>query len=180
MRHRSIQEITADRAARQTAEQHVDVELRVANLERLKQSGWTVNIGEPDSPVITGTYQATWPQPPEFDGWLIYGLDAWVNHVSTSGDITIWIYRIRNSGGSGVTVASMIETPITILEGEKSSLVAGTPQPDIDSFGYFNCNPTYPTFDAYMIEVDTPGTGAQGLSVNVAVGMERVPDSGYH
>ncbi len=153
----------------------------------LNTTGWTVALGGPLEPVVTGVDQIAFPVPREIVGdgtsaWYIFSPSAGVYTPSSSGAIEIMIGRIRSDGtGTGFSVEdNLLDVSIFIDATENSSRSAAT-QTVVSQYGYLQDNDTFGgSYDFLTISVLSAGVGATGLSVNIPIGIERVAGSGYH
>ena len=105
-----------------------------------------------DTTLATGDSQFHLFIPPEMDSWDLVDVDAAVAIVSTTNTPTIQIRNVTDA-------ADMLSTKITIDSGEKTSYTAAI-APAIDT-----ANDSVVTGNELSVDVDSAGTGAEGLSV---------------
>lgn len=145
----------------------------------LTETGWTVVFGDGFTPVVTGLYQAIWEVPRTIVGdgtynWYVFDPSARVATPSTSVDVEIMLYRVRNASVSNIT-----DDPIVIDAGTYSSRDSASPCA-IHAYRDLRDEDGSPAkYDAIMIGVDVAGD-AEGLSVTVPIGIERPVGSGVH
>jgi len=113
-----------------------------------------IDVVRYDEAVVVGDGQAVFVVPAELNGWDLVAVGAHVFTVSSSGTPTI---QIRNA----TQTADMLSTRITIDASEKDSATAAAAAV-IDTG-----NDDVATGDEIYIDVDTAGTGTQGLQVRL-------------
>lgn len=181
-----IQEPTQDRAIQ-------GLEFRTRQLFRrppppfAAETGWTVVFGSGTTPVVTGDYQAIWKVPREIVGygtpttapypWYIYHPSAGVVTAPTGGDVEIQIYRVDTDSDAVLSVTALLVTPLLILEDSLDSSTSVQPEV-VQSEAILDYDFT-PIYSSLMIGIDA-ANGAAGLSINVPIGVEQPPGSGYH
>ncbi len=146
--------------------------------------GWTVVLGDGDTPVVTGDYQVIWKVPRQIVGstgddslWYIYEPSASVRSASTAVDVEIWLWRVRNLGGTSNTVGALLDSPIVIDANTQDSNESASPVVVTQYANLVDFTPD--NWDSIMVEVTAAGD-ATGLSINVPIGPERPFGSGYH
>lgn len=144
-------------------------------------TGWTVVFGDGETPLVTGDYQAIWKVDRNIVGdgtfnWYIFDPSASVKAASSALDVEIWLYRVRNFG-AGTTVAAMLDSPIVIDATTLDSRESASPPVVAQWFNLLD-EDGGPNYDSIMVGIDVAGD-ATGLSINVPIGIERVPGSGY-
>lgn len=146
-----------------------DLERRVHRLERRVPPSAGVyeikvfadaNTGDGNLPdevtvVSVGDGKFIFAIPHPLDTYFLTLAHAFITTASSSGVVTV---MIRNA----TAAVDMLSTAITIDQGDFTSYAAATP-PVID---YANAQVS--TGDRIAIDVDTAGTGAQGLGVKLA------------
>lgn len=129
--------------------------LRILSVREYAQSQYGEQIIQlliTDTTLATGDSQIHFFIPPELDSWDLVDADAAVSVVSTTGTPTIQIRNVTDA-------ADMLSTKITIDSGEKTSYTAAI-APVIDT-----ANDSVVTGNELAIDVDSAGTGAEGLNV---------------
>lgn len=110
--------------------------------------------------LAVGDGQAYFTIPASLNGYNITSIHAALTTVSTSGNPTIQVARIR----SGVSV-DVLSTKVTIDANTNNSYIATTP-PVINT-----SNDDVQTGDIIRVDVDVAGSGARGLMVLIAIGV---------
>lgn len=159
---RSIEEVAHNRAVQDAAEFHVDVENRVANLER-RGGGvavYEIKVFEDVNDVLVGDGRFWWPIPEDLGEAEIIQVEAGVSTASSGGTVQVQI--AHQPGGTG-GLSDILSTKISIEAGFKNSMDAAA-QPAI-SGGVWAVN----RGDWLRIDIDSAGSGAKGLAVMVAL-----------
>jgi hypothetical protein len=116
-----------------------------------------IQVTDPNgSSLSVGDSQAYLPVTPVISGYSLTSVVASVATASSSGAITVQLRRVRS--GSPV---DMLSTGVTIDQSELDSTTAATPYV-IDT-----ANDDVLTTDQILIDIDSAGTGAKGLSVTL-------------
>lgn len=111
-------------------------------------------VTDPATTLTTGDGKAYFLIPSELNGWLLLSAHAAVATVSSSGVVTVQLNNVTQA-------VDMLSTAITIDANERTSYTAATP-PVINP-----ANADVATGDVIRIDVDTAGTGAAGLIVQL-------------
>ncbi len=148
-------------------------------------TGWTALFGDRFEPVVTGVDTIQWQVPRQIVGstgsppWFIFDPEAGLYTPSSSGNVEIMLGARLADGVGGYSAFDLLDSPIVIEAGELSSRSAAS-QPVVSQNGDLVNYDSLPAYGFIMISVQSAGTDATGLSVNVPIGIERVSGSGYH
>ena len=113
-----------------------------------------LKIVDDTTAITTGDGQLVFMIPPELDGAMLVRAEAFVSTASSSGAPAIQVRNITQS-------LDVLSTAITIDANEKTSLTAAT-KPVIKPTVIFRSG------DLIAIDIDTAGTGAKGLGVQLS------------
>ncbi len=150
----------------------------------LRQTGWTAVFGDAETPVPTGAELVTWKVPRQIVGdgtfnWYIYQPSAAVVSPPSGEDVEIWLYRLRTDGTTILTVTSLLDTALIIDDGTLDSNVSSQPVTVAQYANLLDTEAGSGNYDSILVAIDTAG-GAEGLSINVPIGIEQPAGSGYH
>lgn len=162
-KRRTVAEIAAMRAQMESARASVDVENRVANLERRPpKHRFTIMVTSDANVLATGDGQVYFPIDTSLDGMKLIDAQAHVSTASSSGTPTIQLRRRRPSAAD----VDMLSTRITIDANERYSDTAAATQRVLNPS---NCGVILG--DDIGVDVDVAGTGTKGLKVTLVFTM---------
>lgn len=114
-----------------------------------------IKITDDTTAITTGEAKFYYEIPPELDGAFLIAVRGYVSTASTaSGPVSI---QVRNA----TTGNDMLSTALTIDDNEKSSKTAAAPAV------VSSTNAIVKDGDEIVIDIDTAGTGAKGLLVQL-------------
>lgn len=162
---RTIDEVAHNRAVQDQAEFHVDVENRVANLER-RGGGpaiYAIKVYEDTEVVVVGNKAFQWPIPEDLDDAALIKVEAAVTTVSSSGDLLIQVAKVSKTGSD---LGDTLSTRISIAAGSFNSN-DNAPEEDTSPAVVDYSNNIVSEGQHLRIDMDSAGTGAKGLVLHL-------------
>lgn len=155
---RTIEEVAHNRALQDQSEYHVDVENRVANLERRGggMAVYEIKIFEDINVVVVGDGKFWWPIPAELDLAEIIKVETGISTVSSSGPVELQLRHFTANGtvDSGDVLTNKAAITVGNKNDDNTATVTGGTRVLHDG-------------DWLRCDVDAAGSGAKGLAVMV-------------